>query len=94
LKTNGQELTGLQDRLKVVAPNEFDDIDKSCFDTSCTIATIKLDRLWESVRDIYRAAETCRRYQKDENAWVQVVRMVLDTAKHYSNLEMLEVNSM
>lgn len=78
----------------MVAPNEFDDIDKSCFDTDCKIPTVELDSLWASVKDIHKAAETCQRYQKDENAWVQVVRTVLDTAKLHFNLEMLEVNSM
>ena len=78
----------------MVAPNEFDDIDKSCFDTDCKIPTVELDSLWASVKNIHNAAETCQRYQKDENAWVQVVRTVLDTAKLHFNLEMLEVNSM
>lgn len=78
----------------MVALNEFDDIDKSCFDTGCKIPTVELDSLWASVKDIHKAAETCQRYQKDENAWVQVVRTVLDTVKLHSNLDMLEVNSM
>lgn len=87
-------LTDLQDRLKEASPNNFDSINKGYFDTGCVVPLAKLESLWTSVRNIYNAAMKCEVSKKDENAWVRVVEKVLDTAILYSNLEMLEVNSM
>lgn len=39
-----------------------------------------VNRLWNRVKHILRAANECDSYQKDENAWSEVVRLVLRTA--------------
>lgn len=41
---------------------------------------MSVNRLWERLKYILRAAHACDIYQKDENAWSEVARLVLRTA--------------
>jgi len=50
-------------------------------------------RFWEEVQEIYRDAQLCEEYQKDESAWVQVAWALFKLVIRGSKKDLLEVNS-
>jgi hypothetical protein len=80
-----------QDRIRLASPNEWSDLPEDIFGSDHGIQD--LDRYWGDVDRIYVEAERCQNRHKDENAWVTVVRAVLDMMEEYSHDKMLEVNS-
>ncbi|KAH9204357.1 hypothetical protein DL95DRAFT_398581 [Leptodontidium sp. 2 PMI_412] len=83
--------SGLTDRIRLASPNEWSDLPEDIFGSDDGIPD--LDRYWGDVDRIYVEAERCQNRHKDENAWVTVVRAVLDMMEEYSHDKMLEVNS-
>jgi hypothetical protein len=55
--------------------------------------TPALQKRWAQIETVYREAERCGRYHKDENAWTEVVRLVLKAAIGDAPMDMLEVNN-
>ena len=82
-----------QDRIQLASSNEYSDLSEDVFGDDDN-GIPDLDRYWGAVDRIYVEAERCQNRHKDENAWVAVVRAVLDMMEEYSHDRMLEVNSM
>lgn len=63
------------------------------FDESQREMTPDLQNRWRQVEAIYSEAERCMLYHKDENAWTEVVRLVLKAASGDAPNDMLEINN-
>jgi len=57
-----------ESELVTIVPSSFDDL------APCP------EELWNKVHNIFKVAEQAQRRQKDENAWVEICRMVLRAA--------------
>jgi hypothetical protein len=62
------------------------------FDESRTDLTPDLADRWTQIKAIYAEAAGCRRYHLDENAWTEVVRLVLRAAGVGALTDMLQLN--
>lgn len=76
----GHLTSNSQDDIAAVDPTEFDQIPSFAFCVDLTYASIPLPAVWKSVRAVHKEARACEELQKDENAWVDVVKNVFDLA--------------
>jgi hypothetical protein len=82
-----------QASLQAADPDGYEDIPRTVFDESRTDMTPDLEDRWKQIEAIHSEAERCQHYQKDENAWTEVVRLVLKAAGVAAPMDMLEINN-
>lgn len=83
-----------QSQLKTADPDGYDDIPFSAFSDVNRSSEHEVAQLWQHVYAIYAKAERSNNCHKDESAWVDVVRAVLQAADLENPGSMLEINSM
>jgi hypothetical protein len=79
--------------LQAADPEGFEDLPRSMFDESETEMSQDLENRSKQIENIYSEAERCQKYHKDENAWNEVVRLVLRAAGVDAPTDMLEINN-
>ena len=63
------------------------------FDDSETIMTHEMERLWDRIHKIYLTAERNHNHRKDESAWIDLVRKMLEISGMGGIEDMVEVDS-